>query len=80
MSTLKKWLTNPVRKLSAGASAKGELQVRKLEGKPPPLPPHSHSQDLGSPLRPDDTLTILPVTHRELVSSGGRIKSDLLLS
>ncbi|XP_040008963.1 rho guanine nucleotide exchange factor 25 isoform X2 [Xiphias gladius] len=66
VSTLKKWLTNPVRKLSAGATAKGERQVRKLEGKPPPLPCHSHSQDLGSPLRPDETLTILPVTHREL--------------
>lgn len=66
VSTLKKWLTNPVRKLSAGSTAKGERQVRKLEGKPPPLPSQSHSQDLGSPLRPDDTLTILPVTHREL--------------
>lgn len=70
VSTLKKWLTNPVRKLSAGATAKGERQVRKLEGKPPPLPSYTtprHSQDLGSPLRPDDTLTILPITHRELV-------------
>ncbi|KAG7228352.1 hypothetical protein INR49_009216, partial [Caranx melampygus] len=66
VSTLKKWLTNPVRKLSAGATAKGERQVRKLEGKPPPLPSHSHSQDLGSPPRPDEPLTILPVTHREL--------------
>ncbi|KAM9856245.1 rho guanine nucleotide exchange factor 25 isoform 2-T2 [Aulostomus maculatus] len=67
VSTLKKWLTNPVRKLSAGATAKGEHQIRKLEGKPPPpLPSHSHSQDLGSPLRPDEPLTILPVTHREL--------------
>lgn len=67
VSTLKKWLTNPVRKLSAGATAKGERQVRKLEGKPPPLSSHSHSQDLGSPPRTDDMLTILPVTHRELV-------------
>ncbi|XP_059189938.1 rho guanine nucleotide exchange factor 25 isoform X1 [Centropristis striata] len=66
VSTLKKWLTNPVRKLSVGATAKGERQVRKLEGKPPPLPSHSHSQDLGSPPRSDDTVTILPVTHREL--------------
>ncbi|XP_026223803.1 rho guanine nucleotide exchange factor 25 isoform X2 [Anabas testudineus] len=61
VSTLKKWLTNPVRKLSAGATAKGERQVRKLEGKPPPLPSHSHSHDLGSPPRPDETLA-----HREL--------------
>ncbi|XP_035015353.1 rho guanine nucleotide exchange factor 25 isoform X3 [Hippoglossus stenolepis] len=66
VSTLKKWLTNPVRKLSAGATAKGERQVRKLEGKSPSLPSQSHGQDLGNPPRPDDTLTILPVTHREL--------------
>lgn len=73
VSTLKKWLTNPVRKLSAGATAKGERQVRKLEGKPPPLPSHSHSQEqLGSSPRPDEALTILPVTHRELVSSGDK--------
>ncbi|XP_060930739.1 rho guanine nucleotide exchange factor 25 [Limanda limanda] len=65
VSTLKKWLTNPVRKLSAGATAKGERQVRKLEGKSPSLPSQSHSQELGPP-RPDETLTILPVTHREL--------------
>ncbi|XP_037540803.1 rho guanine nucleotide exchange factor 25 [Nematolebias whitei] len=65
VSTLKKWLTNPVRKLSAGSSAKGDRQVRKLEGKPPPLPSHSLSQELGSPPRPDETLTVLPVTHRE---------------
>ncbi|XP_067448304.1 rho guanine nucleotide exchange factor 25 isoform X2 [Thunnus thynnus] len=71
VSTLKKWLTNPVRKLSAGATAKGERQVRKLEGKPPPLPSHSHSQDLGSPPRPDEPLTILPVTHRELEWNDG---------
>uniref|UniRef100_H3C2L1 Rho guanine nucleotide exchange factor 25 n=1 Tax=Tetraodon nigroviridis TaxID=99883 RepID=H3C2L1_TETNG len=71
VSTLKKWLTNPVRKLSAGATAKGERQLRKSEGKPPPLPLHSHSQDsqdLGSPPRPEDTHTILPITHRELFS------------
>uniref|UniRef100_H3DC83 Rho guanine nucleotide exchange factor 25 n=1 Tax=Tetraodon nigroviridis TaxID=99883 RepID=H3DC83_TETNG len=70
VSTLKKWLTNPVRKLSAGATAKGERQLRKSEGKPPPLPLHSHSQDsqdLGSPPRPEDTHTILPITHRELL-------------
>ncbi|XP_034028292.1 rho guanine nucleotide exchange factor 25 [Thalassophryne amazonica] len=66
VSTLKKWLTNPVRKLSVGATTKGERQVHKLDGKPPPLSPHSHSLDLGSPPRPDSTLTILPVTHRDL--------------
>ncbi|XP_030590371.1 rho guanine nucleotide exchange factor 25 isoform X2 [Archocentrus centrarchus] len=66
VSTLKKWLTNPVRKLSAGSTAKGERQVRKLEGKPASLPSQSQSQDMGSLPRPDETLTILPVTHREL--------------
>lgn len=66
VSTLKKWLTNPVRKLSVGASSKGERQVRKIEGKPPSS---SHSQDLGNSPRPDEPLTILPVTHRELVRS-----------
>ncbi|XP_037832954.1 rho guanine nucleotide exchange factor 25 isoform X2 [Kryptolebias marmoratus] len=65
VSTLKKWLTNPVRKLSAGSSAKGDRQVRKLEGKPPPLPSQGLSQELGSPPRLDETLTVLPVTHRE---------------
>nr|XP_057939142.1 rho guanine nucleotide exchange factor 25-like isoform X1 [Doryrhamphus excisus] len=66
VSTLKKWLTNPVRKLSAGATAKGQRQIRKLEGKPELLPSHSHSQDPGSPPRPGDPLTILPVTHTQL--------------
>ncbi|XP_029578374.1 rho guanine nucleotide exchange factor 25 isoform X1 [Salmo trutta] len=55
VSTLKRWLTNPVRKLSAGAvnistSAKGERQDRKLDGgskPPPPIPPPRHSHDLG---------------------------------
>ncbi|XP_061592137.1 rho guanine nucleotide exchange factor 25 isoform X2 [Cololabis saira] len=66
VSTLKKWLTNPVRKLSAGSAAKGERQVRKLEGKPPPPTSTGQCQDLGSPPRPDNTFTILPVTHREM--------------
>uniref|UniRef100_A0A669D3E4 Rho guanine nucleotide exchange factor 25 n=1 Tax=Oreochromis niloticus TaxID=8128 RepID=A0A669D3E4_ORENI len=66
VSTLKKWLTNPVRKLSAGSTAKGERQVRKLEGKPACLPSHSQNQDMGSLPRPVESLTILPVTHREL--------------
>ncbi|XP_077458118.1 rho guanine nucleotide exchange factor 25 isoform X4 [Stigmatopora argus] len=66
VSTLKKWLTNPVRKLSAGAAAKRERQIRKLEEKPPSLPSHSQSQDLHGSLRSDEPLTILPVTHTEL--------------
>uniref|UniRef100_A0A8C7Z707 Rho guanine nucleotide exchange factor 25 n=1 Tax=Oryzias sinensis TaxID=183150 RepID=A0A8C7Z707_9TELE len=66
VSTLKKWLTNPVRKLSVGSAGKAERQVRKLEGKPPPLPSLSQSLDLNSPPRLDETLTVLPVTHTEL--------------
>uniref|UniRef100_A0A8C2CG82 Rho guanine nucleotide exchange factor 25 n=1 Tax=Cyprinus carpio TaxID=7962 RepID=A0A8C2CG82_CYPCA len=66
VSTLKKWLTNPVRKLSAGATgtAKGERQVRRLEDKPPP-PPARSSQDLGSP-QTEKQFTILPVIDKEL--------------
>ncbi|RXN11739.1 rho guanine nucleotide exchange factor 25-like isoform X1 [Labeo rohita] len=66
VSTLKKWLTNPVRKLSSGATgtAKGERQVRRLEGKPPP-PPARSSQDLGSP-QTEEQFTILPVIDKEL--------------
>ncbi|XP_027871909.1 rho guanine nucleotide exchange factor 25 isoform X1 [Xiphophorus couchianus] len=67
VSALTKWLTNPVRKLSTGSTVKGDRQVRKLEGKTPPLSSQSQnqSQDLFSPVRPDEAFTILPVTHRE---------------
>ncbi|XP_054905801.1 rho guanine nucleotide exchange factor 25 isoform X1 [Poeciliopsis prolifica] len=65
VSALTKWLTNPVRKLSAGSTAKVDRQVRKLEGKTPPLSSQNQSQDLFSPVRPDEAFTILPVTHRE---------------
>lgn len=65
VSTLKKWLTNPVRKLSVGSAVKGDRQVRKLEEKPPPLSSNSQRLDFGSPVRADEAFTILPVTHRE---------------
>uniref|UniRef100_A0A8C1Y837 Rho guanine nucleotide exchange factor 25 n=1 Tax=Cyprinus carpio TaxID=7962 RepID=A0A8C1Y837_CYPCA len=67
VSTLKKWLTNPVRKLSAGATgtAKGERQVRRMEGKPPP-PRTRSSQDLGSP-QTEEQFTILPDIDKDLV-------------
>ncbi|XP_056589266.1 rho guanine nucleotide exchange factor 25 isoform X2 [Triplophysa dalaica] len=66
VSTLKKWLTNPVRKLSVGAAgaAKGERQVRRLDGKPPP-PPTRSSQELGNPQTTEDEFTILPIIDRE---------------
>uniref|UniRef100_A0A8C5GUN2 Rho guanine nucleotide exchange factor 25-like n=1 Tax=Gouania willdenowi TaxID=441366 RepID=A0A8C5GUN2_GOUWI len=63
VSTLKKWLTNPVRKLSVGSATKAERQVRKIDGKPPTS---SQNQDLASPPRPDETFTVLPLTHKEL--------------
>lgn len=78
VSTLKKWLTNPVRKLSAGSSAKGDRQVRKIEGKPPPLPCHSQSQELGSRPMLDEILTVLPVTHREPVRNRCQNSCDVL--
>ncbi|KAJ8358713.1 hypothetical protein SKAU_G00152380 [Synaphobranchus kaupii] len=48
VSTLKKWLTNPVRKLSSagGGGAKGERQVRRLDGEAPPA---RQSQDPAGP-------------------------------
>ncbi|XP_076874644.1 rho guanine nucleotide exchange factor 25 isoform X2 [Brachyhypopomus gauderio] len=69
VSTLKKWLTNPVRKLSAGAApvaapvadpvapAKGELPARRPEGKPTHAP--------GSRAA-DEHFTIIPVAEKEL--------------
>ncbi|XP_072552999.1 rho guanine nucleotide exchange factor 25 isoform X1 [Salminus brasiliensis] len=67
VSTLKKWLTNPVRKLSAGAAggSKGERPARKQEGKPPP-PQSKSNQELGSSRTAEEHLTILPITDKEL--------------
>ncbi|KAL6483037.1 hypothetical protein MHYP_G00079090 [Metynnis hypsauchen] len=67
VSTLKKWLTNPVRKLSAGAAggSKGERPARRLEGKPPP-PQSKSNQELGSTRTAEEHLTILPITDKEL--------------
>ncbi|XP_062871070.1 rho guanine nucleotide exchange factor 25 isoform X1 [Trichomycterus rosablanca] len=49
VSTLKKWLTNPVRKLSVGAAGgtKGERATRRQEGKPPP-PSCKSNPELGN--------------------------------
>ncbi|XP_049342351.1 kalirin-like isoform X2 [Astyanax mexicanus] len=67
VSTLKKWLTNPVRKLSAGAAggSKGERPARKQESKPPP-PQSKSNQELGSSRTAEEHLTILPITDKEL--------------
>ncbi|KAI4905246.1 hypothetical protein NFI96_028987, partial [Prochilodus magdalenae] len=67
VSTLKKWLTNPVRKLSAGAAggSKGERPARRSEGKPPP-PQSKSNQELGSTRTAEEHLTILPITDKEL--------------
>ncbi|KTG39480.1 hypothetical protein cypCar_00005628 [Cyprinus carpio] len=80
VSTLKKWLTNPVRKLSAGATgtAKGERQVRRLEDKPPP-PPARSSQDLGSP-QTEKQFTILPVIDKELITQCTSLQADDMCS
>ncbi|KPP61915.1 hypothetical protein Z043_119939 [Scleropages formosus] len=63
VSTLKKWLTNPVRKLSSGASGvgKGERQVRRLEDKPP-----SRLHSLGTPGEQGEHCTAPPTADKEL--------------
>uniref|UniRef100_A0A8C9WFN0 Rho guanine nucleotide exchange factor 25 n=1 Tax=Scleropages formosus TaxID=113540 RepID=A0A8C9WFN0_SCLFO len=64
VSTLKKWLTNPVRKLSAGGGGKGERQMRHADGKPPL---RRESQDRGTPARQEDDITMLPLADKEPV-------------
>ncbi|KAJ8265503.1 hypothetical protein COCON_G00146020 [Conger conger] len=77
VSTLKKWLTNPVRKLSsagaAGGGAKGERQVRRLEGKPPPA---QKSQDLGPSRALEGGFTILPTADQEPEWRDGPLKAE----
>ncbi|XP_069043508.1 rho guanine nucleotide exchange factor 25 isoform X2 [Lepisosteus oculatus] len=62
VSTLKKWLTNPVRKLSAAGGSKGERQVRRLDGRLHPLP----SQGQGPSGRQGESENILPPSGKEL--------------
>uniref|UniRef100_W5MLF1 Rho guanine nucleotide exchange factor 25 n=1 Tax=Lepisosteus oculatus TaxID=7918 RepID=W5MLF1_LEPOC len=62
VSTLKKWLTNPVRKLSAAGGSKGERQVRRLDGRLHPLP----SQGQGPSGRQGESENILPSSGKEL--------------
>lgn len=74
VSALKKWLTNPVRKLSVGGGGgvkggggcKEDRQVHRLDGKhPSPLLPNG--QALGRPLEQGENYTILPCTDVDLV-------------
>ncbi|KAI1892240.1 hypothetical protein AGOR_G00131320 [Albula goreensis] len=78
VSTLKKWLTNPVRKLSsgggAGGGAKGEWQVRRLEGKP--APPRQ-GQNLGTAGgATEEGFTILATSDREPDWKDGPLKTE----
>lgn len=62
VSALKKWLTNPVRKLSSDARAgagKVEKQMCRSDGKQPPSL-LSHSEIQPRPLEQHDNHTILP--------------------
>ncbi|KAK3519148.1 hypothetical protein QTP70_018841 [Hemibagrus guttatus] len=67
VSTLKKWLTNPVRKLSVGSvgGIKGERATRRVDGKAPP-PPSRSNPELGNSRAPEDRATIFTNTDKEL--------------
>ncbi|XP_029286532.1 rho guanine nucleotide exchange factor 25, partial [Cottoperca gobio] len=74
VSALKKWLTNPVRKLSSdarGGAGKVEKQTCRSERRQPPLL-LSHSETQPRPLEPHVNYTILP--------SGDTVSKDGLLS
>ncbi|XP_035238197.1 rho guanine nucleotide exchange factor 25 isoform X1 [Anguilla anguilla] len=77
VSTLKKWLTNPVRKLSsagvAGGGAKAERQARRPEGKPPTP---RQSQDLGPSGGPEEAFTILPTADKEPEWRDGPVRTE----
>ncbi len=62
VSALKKWLTNPVRKLSSdarGGTGKAEKQMNRSDGRQPPSL-LSHSETQPRPLEPHESYTILP--------------------
>lgn len=62
VSALKKWLTNPVRKLSSdarGGVGKVEKQMCRSDRRQPPSL-LSHSETQPRPLEPPDNYTILP--------------------
>lgn len=62
VSALKKWLTNPVRKMSSdarGGAGKAEKQMCRSDGRQPPSL-LSHSESQLRPLVQHDNYTILP--------------------
>ncbi|MGH0176301.1 UNVERIFIED_CONTAM: hypothetical protein FKN15_007042, partial [Acipenser sinensis] len=67
VSTLKKWLTNPVRKLSTGGAAKVERQVHRLESKPKrkSLEEERKSTDLAGARRQEENAAIPPHSNKE---------------
>ncbi|XP_046881585.1 rho guanine nucleotide exchange factor 25 isoform X2 [Hypomesus transpacificus] len=76
VSALKKWLTNPVRKLSPGTGlerggegGKGKKQDSMLDEKQASAQ-HPPSQAPGRPLEQGENYTILPCSQRDLESSG----------
>ncbi|XP_051781336.1 rho guanine nucleotide exchange factor 25 isoform X3 [Erpetoichthys calabaricus] len=71
VSTLKKWLTNPVRKLSVGSAAKVERQVRRLESKPKrkSVDEGRKSVELVAPGHQEEAVAIIP-DAKELTSGG----------
>ncbi|XP_044203979.1 rho guanine nucleotide exchange factor 25 isoform X3 [Thunnus albacares] len=70
VSALKKWLTNPVRKLSSdarGGAGKAEKQMCRSDGRQPPsLLSHGEAQPRS--LEQHDNYTILPSEDRDTVS------------
>lgn len=93
VSTLKKWLTNPVRKLSSDArsgAGKGEKQMFGSDGRQPPLI-LSHSETQQRPMEMHNNYTILtsgdtewkdgllnPAAHCPLLPTSPSYLSDLL--
>ncbi|XP_076012921.1 rho guanine nucleotide exchange factor 25 isoform X2 [Genypterus blacodes] len=69
VSALKKWLTNPVRKLSSdgrgggGGAAKSEKQMCRSDGRQPPSL-LSHGLNQPRPLEQPDNHTVLPCTDK----------------
>jgi len=89
VSALKKWLTNPVRKLSSdarGGAGKVEKQMCRSDGRQPPLL-LSHSEAQQRPLEPHGNYNILPsgdtVSYKDLsvcISSSWGNTFNLLVS